>query len=103
MRILLVSRFLRASETGKSWSLELRQVYPDGFVLFGSAQGVAVPDRGRDEMSYVFSAWRLGRICGGLADVLKESSQAHRRDEQVDGWIGRDIRWACGVPGGTSM
>ena len=50
-------------------------------------------------MSNVFSAWRLGRVCGGLADVLKESSEARRGDEQVDGWIGRDIPVGVWRPG----
>jgi hypothetical protein len=50
-------------------------------------------------MSNVFSAWRLGRVCGGLADVLKESSEARRGDEQVDGWIVRDIPVGVWRPG----
>ena len=50
-------------------------------------------------MGNVFSAWRLRRVRGGLADLLKESSQARRRDEQVDGWIVRDIPVGVWRPG----
>ena len=50
-------------------------------------------------MGHVFSGGRLRRVCGGLADVLKESSQACRGDEQVNGWIVRDVAVGVWRPG----
>jgi len=92
---------MQASATRAAFIGSPRQVYPDGGVVFGTAQRVPVLRGEGDEMGELLGRGRRGRAGAEPADFPEEPPEPRGSDDEVDRRPAGHVAMGVGVPAGT--